>query len=77
MAKKKKIIFKTMLLKGAKGDRGDVGVGDKIPQDGIIAYDGAGIPEGYELTTSPISGGMIWELIDYNYNMVDFVIVTE
>lgn len=47
------VLFKTSLLKGPKGDRGEVGVSDSIPSDGIIAYDGNNIPDGYEETSTP------------------------
>lgn len=44
------ITFKTALIKGAKGDRGEIGVADAVPSDGVIIYDGDDLPEGYEDT---------------------------
>lgn len=50
----KEIIFKTALIKGAKGDTGET---ESIPLDGVIAYDGESIPDGYEETEAPGGGG--------------------
>lgn len=50
----KSIIFKTALLKGAKGDAGE---GVPIPDDGVIYFEGEGVPDGYEMTDAPVSGG--------------------
>jgi len=47
------IIFKTELIKGAKGDAGDAGISYEVPTGAIIAYEGADTPEGYEDTDPP------------------------
>lgn len=47
------LIFKTELIKGVKGDTGDAGISYEVPTGAIIAYDGAGTPEGYEDTEPP------------------------
>lgn len=47
------IIFKTTLIKGAQGAKGDPGEGDSIPTKSVIAYEGQEIPEGYIRTDAP------------------------
>lgn len=58
------IIFKTDLIKGAKGDRGEAGEAESVPSAGIIAYDGETVPEGYEETD-------ISSVFDDIYNDID------
>lgn len=47
------LYFNTMLITGAKGDIGDMGIIDAIPVDTVLPFDGDIIPEGYEETTDP------------------------
>ena len=51
------IIFKTEFKTGQTGAKGDAGTSFEVPTGGIIAYDGATAPEGYEVTTDPGGGG--------------------
>ena len=60
------IIFKTDLIKGAKGDRGEAGTAEAVPADGVIAYNGNTVPEGYEeIPESDVVGDVINECINY------------
>lgn len=68
------IIFKTSLMRGAQGARGEAGEADSIPQDGIIAYDGDGVPEGYEETEAPAFLDNLQEQIDVLDARVDNII---
>lgn len=44
------IIDKKVIIKGEKGNRGEISGNDTtIPINGIIAFNGEEIPEGYEL----------------------------
>lgn len=47
------VIFKTLLLKGAKGDRGEAGQAEAVPTNGVIGYTGSTIPDGYEEVSQP------------------------
>ena len=47
------LIFKTLLLKGAKGDKGDTGSAEALPTGSVIGWSGGTVPDGYTTTTSP------------------------
>lgn len=47
------IIFKTILLKGGKGEKGDENLNNALPTNAIIAYDGDDVPEGFIEVTAP------------------------
>ena len=55
------VLFKTSLIKGPQGDRGEAGEADSVPTDGVLLYDGVNTPEGYEETETP---SVIGDLID-------------
>lgn len=42
------VVFKTELLKGATGDRGEAGVAESVPTDGVILTTSETVPQGYE-----------------------------
>jgi hypothetical protein len=57
------VIFKTALLRGPKGDRGETGAPDSVPKDGVIAYDGDDLPEGYvEIEELDVYGDLMNEM---------------
>lgn len=47
------VLFKTDLIKGAKGDAGEAGISYEVPTGAIIAYEGTDTPAGYEDTEPP------------------------
>lgn len=68
------IVFKTSLMRGTKGERGDVGISDSIPTDGVIAYEGNDIPEGYVETSAPSVIGDIYNEIEEANARIDNII---
>ena len=66
------IIFNTELTHGAKGEKGDTGLSYEVPTGAVIAYDGAGVPDGYEETAAPLppvpSGGVDFNEIGITIN---------
>ncbi len=65
------VLFKTSLLKGPQGDRGEAGEAESVPTSGILAYSGDGIPEGYEETETPEVINEIIEAFDNVTAQVD------
>jgi hypothetical protein len=55
-------------MRGEKGELVDVG---NVPESGVIYYDGNIVPEGYEETTDPSSGGGSNVTISPTYNSGD------
>lgn len=49
------LIFKTLLIKGAKGDKGETGDAPTVPAGGVIGWSGGTLPQGYENASSPSS----------------------
>lgn len=49
------LIFKTLLVKGAKGDKGETGDAPTVPAGGVIGWSGGTLPQGYENASSPTS----------------------
>ncbi len=70
------IIFETTLLKGATGTKGDVGECDTVPANGIIAFEGDEIPEGYEEASADELFSDIYEEIDALNDRIDEITVT-
>lgn len=64
------IIFKTELIKGAKGDRGEAGQADSVPTEGLIGYEGDDIPEGYEEVDISEVFDEIYEDIEATQDMI-------
>lgn len=48
-------IFKTLLVKGAKGDRGEAGQAEAVATGSVVGWSGGTIPSGYESTSAPTS----------------------
>lgn len=46
-------IFKTLLVKGAKGDKGETGDANTVPTGGVVGWTGGTIPQGYETVSTP------------------------
>ena len=68
------IIFKTTLLRGAKGEKGDTGDVDSIPTNGVIGYTGEDTPDGYVETTAPEVFADIYDEIDATNERIDNII---
>ena len=48
-------IFKTLLVKGSKGDKGETGDANTVPTGGVVGWTGGTIPDGYESASTPSS----------------------
>lgn len=68
------ILFKTDLLKGPKGDRGDAGESYSVPINGILAFDGDLLPEGYEDTGAPDPISTLEQEVETLSDRVDSII---
>lgn len=68
------IVFKTELLKGAKGDAGEAS-NYEVPTGAIIAYDGDGIPNGYVEVPQPEGMGSSFNIATIN-NIISAITTT-
>jgi hypothetical protein len=70
------IIFQTTFIKGATGNKGDT-ASFEVPTNGVIAYDGDDIPEGYILTEAPASTGVSFNVMNAGFEIVDYTEITQ